>query len=132
MKNKNNIVYVNKDVDLTSIDKNPGHSSNISDEEFRGFVAKGKYDINYVITLLRIIEGKCHSKRLSPSDLRFSLQESCKQMITYLETERDVKTSKDPVIHLKCERCSFVDLVFSSEAKNWKCPICGRKHLELQ
>lgn len=49
----------------------------------------GKYDIHYVIKLLRVIEEKCHQYRLSPHDLRFSLQQSCQKLINFLEIERD-------------------------------------------
>ena len=49
----------------------------------------GHYDINYVIKLLRVIEEKCHQYRMSPNDLRFSLQQSCQKLINFLEIERD-------------------------------------------
>lgn len=52
-------------------------------------VRKGKYDIHYVINLLRSIEDQCHKYRLNPSTLQFSLQNSLQRMIAMLEVERD-------------------------------------------
>lgn len=50
---------------------------------------KGKYDINYVITLLQIIEKKCHEMQMQPRDLSFTLRESCKRLIAMLIVEKN-------------------------------------------
>jgi len=28
------------------------------------------------------------------------------------------------ILHLKCNKCDLVDLVFCKDAKDWNCPIC--------
>jgi hypothetical protein len=50
---------------------------------------KGQYDINYVIRLLRIIVDQVEKQKMNPSNIAFSLTESCKRLIAHLETERD-------------------------------------------
>lgn len=50
---------------------------------------KGKYDINYVITLLRIIMDQCYAMRLNPRDLQFTLWTSTQKLLAMLEVERD-------------------------------------------
>lgn len=121
----NDIIHVHEDIDLLDIEKSVAiRKPGISDRQFRESLEKGKYDINYVITLLRIIEGKCEAGKLSPSDLRFSLQQSCKEMIAHLETERDIKTAKDPVLLMTCEKCKNSELIFKSKCIEWKCNFC--------
>lgn len=50
---------------------------------------KGKYDINYVINLLRIILDQCHKMKGSPRDLQFTLWISVQKLLSMLEVERD-------------------------------------------
>lgn len=38
------------------------------------------------------------------------------------EPERSKR--EDYILHLRCEKCHEVDLVFTSKAKEWKCPHC--------
>lgn len=52
-------------------------------------IPQGKYDINYVITLLRIILDKCNEMRMQPRDFQFTLQQSLLSLIGMLEVERD-------------------------------------------
>lgn len=49
----------------------------------------GKYDINYVIGVLRIILDKCNEMRHKPQDFQFTLQQSLLSLIGMLEVERD-------------------------------------------
>lgn len=49
---------------------------------------KGKYDINYVINILKIIVEKCEQLKMRPQDLAFTLTESCKRLIAMLEVEK--------------------------------------------
>lgn len=50
---------------------------------------KGKYDIDYVLTLLKMIHLKCHEMRMNPRNLQTTLQDGCLRLIANIETERD-------------------------------------------
>ncbi len=52
-------------------------------------IPMGKYDINYVIMLLRVILDKCNDMRHNPHDFQFTLQQSLLSLIGMLEVERD-------------------------------------------
>ena len=56
---------------------------------FKNQLEHGKYDINYVITLLKIILNKCNAHLMSAKDLQFTLVQSLTKLIAMLETERD-------------------------------------------
>ena len=49
---------------------------------------KGQYDINYTITVLRIILDKCHSMRMRPQELQFTLTQSIQRLLAMLEVEK--------------------------------------------
>lgn len=49
---------------------------------------KGQYDINYTITVLRIILDKCQSMRMNPQELQFTLTQSIQRLLAMLEVER--------------------------------------------
>lgn len=93
---------------------------------------KGKYDINYVINLLKIIESKCENGKLTPSDLRFSLQQSCKLLRGNLEIERDVLTDQDPIIRAVCKNCKETSFLRKSVQARWVCPNCPSNLIEMQ
>jgi|ERR1700690_3157831 hypothetical protein len=50
---------------------------------------KNKYDIEYVITLLKFILDQCEEMKMNPRELQFSLVHSLKKMIAMLEVEKD-------------------------------------------
>ena len=52
-------------------------------------LAKGKYDINYIINLLKIIMTKCEEMKHNPRDLQFTLWTSTQKLLAMLEVERD-------------------------------------------
>jgi len=58
-------------------------------EIFRKSLPKGKYDINYVINLLRIIHDKIESMKFNARDIPFTMCDSMRRLIANLETERD-------------------------------------------
>lgn len=120
----NNVQEIRKDSEIDF------RSRVIKDEELRECVIKGRYDINYVISLLRIIEGKCEKGKFRAEDLRFSLQQSCKQMIGYLEVERDCRTSLDPVMMRECPKCRYSELVVKSRYGEWDCAKCKERDNE--
>lgn len=84
-------------------------------------IANGKYDIHYVINLLKQIENKCNSGKFNAKDLRFSLQESCKILRVKLEMERDFKQD-DRVKTYRCDQCQEIYFVPKNMAR--ECPIC--------
>jgi hypothetical protein len=55
------------------------------------YLEKGKYDIDYVINLLKIIMQKCEQMRMNPKDLQFTLWTSTQKLLSMLEVERDQK-----------------------------------------
>ena len=88
------------------------------------YLPKGKYDINYVIALCKIIHGNCQTTPMS--DLGFTLSESLRRLIGMLEIERN--QPKNGWIVLYCQECDLNDIVHVSDAKDWKCPAgCGLK-----
>lgn len=95
--------------------------SDVSTEDLRPYLPKGKYDIHYVITLLRMIDSKCQSRPMS--DLGFTLSNSLRRLISHLEVERD--QPKEHIVHLACSLCDHVESVFTSKAKDWQCPVCS-------
>lgn len=56
-------------------------------DNFAQSLPRGKYDIHYVILLLKIIIGKCES--FHTKDFKLSMTHSLKKMLAYLEVERD-------------------------------------------
>ena len=60
-----------------------------NNEIFSNSLPKGKYDIHYVIELLRIIHDKIESMKMSPKDIPFTMCDSMKRLIANLEVERD-------------------------------------------
>ncbi len=56
---------------------------------FNQYLNKNKYDIDYVINLLRIIHDKVESMKMNPKDIPFTLCDSLKRLISNLEVERD-------------------------------------------
>lgn len=60
-----------------------------NNEIFNKDLPKGKYDIHYVIKLLRIIHDKIESMKMSPRDIPFTMCDSMKRLIANLEVERD-------------------------------------------
>jgi hypothetical protein len=49
-----------------------------------------EFDINYPINLLKVILDKCRTIKVgSGDDLRMTLQESCRKLLAFLETQRD-------------------------------------------
>lgn len=67
------------------------HVSNLqeSSQFFRHKLNKGKYDINYVIMLLKIIQDQNEKMKLNPKDFQFTLAQSLQKLICMLEVERD-------------------------------------------
>ena len=63
--------------------------SSKNNEIFTNSLPKGKYDIHYVIKLLRIIHDKIESMKMSPRDIPFTMCDSMKRLIANLEVERD-------------------------------------------
>ncbi len=57
-------------------------------ELFKYSLPKGKYDINFVINMLRIIVEQCDKMKMTPRDIHFSLTQSIKRLIAMLEVER--------------------------------------------
>ena len=55
---------------------------------FGNVLNKGKYDINYVICLLRTILDQCNAMRRNPRDFQFTLQQSLLRLLAMLEVER--------------------------------------------
>ena len=51
------------------------------------YLSKGKYDIDYVINLCKIIDSQCQSTPMS--NLGFTLSNSLRRLIAMLEVERD-------------------------------------------
>ena len=47
------------------------------------------YDINYVITLLRVILDQVEAQKFNPKDLQMTLNHSIKQLLGFLIVERD-------------------------------------------
>ena len=84
------------------------------------YLPKGKYDIHYVISLLKILDVQCQSKPMS--NLGFTLSNSIRRLLSMLEIERD--QPKEHVINLCCQHCGFIEPMFSSRAKHWACPQC--------
>lgn len=62
---------------------------NQTNEIYGHTLSKGKYDITYVITLLRIIHDQTEKMKLNPRDLSFTLTTSLKKLIAMLEVERE-------------------------------------------
>ncbi len=60
-----------------------------NNEIFRNSLPKGKYDINYVIRLLRIIHDKIESMKMNPREIPFTMCDSMKRLIANLEVEKD-------------------------------------------
>jgi hypothetical protein len=58
---------------------------------FGYYLEKGKYDIDYVINLLKIIMQKCEQMKMNPKDLQFTLWTSTQKLLSMLEVERDQK-----------------------------------------
>lgn len=56
---------------------------------FGNYLQKGKYDINYVINLLKIILQKCEQMKMNPKDLQFTLRTSTEKLLAMIEVERD-------------------------------------------
>lgn len=82
---------------------------------------KGKYDIDYVIRLLKIIIEQCDYHQLNRYDLPMSLRESCKKLIAYLNTEK-LGGSEDPRIMITCSECGESSVVPRRFADVWNCP----------
>jgi hypothetical protein len=51
------------------------------------YLSKGKYDIDYVISLCKVIDSQC--KSVPMSNLGFTLSDSLRRLIAMLEVERD-------------------------------------------
>lgn len=58
---------------------------------FKTKLEKGNYDINYVITLLKIIQNQNEKMKFNPRDFQFTLAQSLQKLICMLEVERDLK-----------------------------------------
>lgn len=87
-------------------------------------IANGKYDINFVINLLKQIESKCNKGKFNPSDLRFTLQESCKTLRVKLEMERDFDQDSR-VKTYRCEQCQ--EIYFVPANLKGECPNCAKE-----
>lgn len=48
-----------------------------------------KYDINFVINVLKTILRECDRHKINPKDLHISLSQSVKRLLAMLEVERD-------------------------------------------
>ncbi len=107
-----------------------GHSRNTNPDDFSMHLPKGKYDIDYVIALCKIIENKCFKLRFDPRSLEFTLRSSLKKIVGMLETEKCVGTSKRPVILFHCPNCNKDELIFADLGKDWVCNFCNPKLLQ--
>jgi hypothetical protein len=88
---------------------------------------KNKYDIVFVINLLRTIIKHCNCPGKYSKDFMFSLMRSLESLLSKLEVEYEQMKVKDTVVHLSCQQCGFVEPVFITKAKTWKCPTCEMK-----
>lgn len=93
-----------------------------TNEFLRHSLQKGKYNIDYVISLLKIIEEECKRHQLNRHDLPLSLRESCKRLRGSLEVEKNCKTSKDPRVLVTCIECKQSVVIPKRIALHWKCP----------
>lgn len=87
-------------------------------------LTRGKYDVDYVINLCKMIETKCHEMRHNPQHLQFTLQESLKKLIAFLQVEK-IPTSNNPVILFTCSKCKESELIFKKNLPIHKCNFCN-------
>lgn len=99
-------------------------------DDFKLHLPKGKYDIDYVIQLCKIIENKCYELRFDPRGLEFTLRSSLKALRCMLETEKSVTPAKRPVILWHCSKCNETELIFSDLSDAWQCNFCNPKLLQ--
>jgi hypothetical protein len=56
--------------------------------KFEENIKYGKYDIHFVISMLRKIVSECDKLKMQPHNIHFSLTNSLKRLIAMLEVER--------------------------------------------
>jgi hypothetical protein len=115
-----------KDVTFIPLRKLGYNQELTSQDDLRIHLPKGKYDIHYVIQLVKILEDKVNAHLHSAQDLQLTLKTSLKSLRGMLETERDVHTSSRPVILFTCRKCKFEELIFVDLADKWQCTNCGK------
>jgi hypothetical protein len=92
---------------------------------------KGKYDIDYVLTLLRILTIQCEQLRHRPKEeMYFSLKESINRLMSMLQTEKEqMNAPVNPHISLTCPNCHKEVIILKSEADHYQCPCTKKKKL---
>lgn len=92
-----------------------------TNEFLRHTLQKGKYDIDYVISLLNILIQECNHHQLNRHDLPMSLRVSCQKLIANLQTEKLGKDF-DPKILVTCPECKNGVVIPKRISHLWKCP----------
>lgn len=57
-------------------------------KEFLNSFVGNKYDVDYVIHILKTIIFHCEKNKFNPQDALFSINEQCKKLLSHLEVEK--------------------------------------------
>lgn len=106
---------------------NPKKTYKVNDAYPYDALKKGKYDIDYVISLLKMIIEHCNRYKFSTS-LYISLRDSLGKLLFDLECEKQPKNS-DPIVHFQCTECKEITLRPKSMQGKWPniCSDCFNK-----
>ena len=89
-------------------------------------LTKGKYDIDYVINLLRIIESQCRSVWFEHEHFSRSMCYSLNKLINSLLAEREQLRNPKPRT-FRCDKCREIYFTLPDQP-NAPCPHCQKKN----
>lgn len=92
---------------------------------------KNKFDISYVISLLKTILRISDKLKMNPIQFQFTLVDSVKKLLANLEIEKNQVNNQDR-IEIMCQVCSFHVVLHKEDLKNWECPCCARSQKLLK
>lgn len=90
-------------------------------------LSRGRYDIDYVINLCKILVERCEALKFSGHNGMLTIRDSLKKHLAMVEIDKQKMQNKDKIVNLECQLCGKSTLVPAKYISQWECQNC--KHL---